>query len=146
MFVSYHSDTDAMHINASSISWQGRPFYAFPPFVVIRKVLRKIVSDVATGIIVVSNWSTQPWYSLLIKLLIPPSTSRKEQITPSSQQAESFSLHDIRQNPGARKLSAETNRIIQQRRRPSTTKDMTTTLRNGKCFVMKGVLIPFYHL
>ena len=29
---------------------------------------------------------------------------------------------------------------------PRQRKDMTTTLGNGKCFVMKEVLIPFQHL
>ena len=38
VFVSYHLDPDAMYINAFSISWQGRPFYAFPPFAVIGKM------------------------------------------------------------------------------------------------------------
>ena len=42
VFVSYHSDPEAMHINAFSISWQNRPFYAFPSFAVIGKVLNKI--------------------------------------------------------------------------------------------------------
>ena len=70
VFVSYHPDPEAMHINAFSISWQGRPFYAFPTFAVIGKVLHKIVLDIATGIIVVPNWPTQPWYSHLMKLLI----------------------------------------------------------------------------
>ena len=70
VFISYHPDPEAMHINAFSMSWQGRPFYAFPPFAAIRKVLHKIVLDVATGIIVVPNWPIQPWYSLLIKLQI----------------------------------------------------------------------------
>ena len=70
VFFSYHPGPEAMHINAFSISWQGRPFYPFPPLAAIGKVLHKIVLDVATGIIVVPNWSTQPWYSLLLKLLI----------------------------------------------------------------------------
>ena len=43
VFVSYHPNTEAMHINAFSISWQSRPFYAFPPFAVIGKALHKIV-------------------------------------------------------------------------------------------------------
>ena len=42
VFVSYHSDPEAMHIKTFSISWQSRPFYAFPPFAVIGKVLNKI--------------------------------------------------------------------------------------------------------
>ena len=58
VFVSYHPDPEAMHINAFSKSWQGRPFYAFPLFAVIEKVLHKIVLDVATGIIGVPNLAT----------------------------------------------------------------------------------------
>ena len=38
VFVSYHLDPDPMYVNAFSISWQGRPFYTFPPFAVIGKV------------------------------------------------------------------------------------------------------------
>ena len=133
VFISYHPDPEAMHINAFSISCQGKPFYVFPPFAVIGKVLHKIVFDVATGIIVVPDWPTQPWYILLMRLLIryshfttfyqnPPSTSCKEHTTPSSQQAESASFHDIRQKPGAANLSAESIRIIQQNRHPSKIK------------------------
>ena len=55
LFVTYHPDPETMHINVFSISWQGRPFYAFPPFAVIGKVLHKIVLDVVTGNIVVPN-------------------------------------------------------------------------------------------
>ena len=40
-FVSYHPDPETMHTDAFSISWQGRPLYAFPPFAVIGKVLLK---------------------------------------------------------------------------------------------------------
>ena len=56
-----HPDPEAMHINAVPILWSGRPFYAFPPFVVVGKVLHKIVLDKAIGIIVLPNWPTQPW-------------------------------------------------------------------------------------
>ena len=61
VLVSYHPDPETMHINAFSISWQGRPFCAFPLFTVIEKVLNKIVLDVATEIHVVSNWLTLLW-------------------------------------------------------------------------------------
>ena len=88
VFVSYHPDPEAMHINDFSISWRDRLFYAFHPFAVIGKALHKVVLGVAAGIIVVPNWPTQPWYSLLMKLLIdisillhssknPPSTLQR---------------------------------------------------------------------
>ena len=77
VFVSYHPDPEAMHTNAFLISWRGRPFYAFPPFAVIGKVLHKIVLDLATEIIVVPNWPTQPWYSLLMKCPAQPIAQHK---------------------------------------------------------------------
>ena len=43
VFVLYHPDPEATHINVFSISWQDRPFYAFPPFAVIGKVLHETV-------------------------------------------------------------------------------------------------------
>ena len=64
VFVSYHPDPETMHINTFSPSRRDRSFYAFPPFVIIGKVLHKIVLDVATGIIVVPNWAKQPWYKV----------------------------------------------------------------------------------
>ena len=39
VFVSYHPDPEAKLINAFSISWHDRPFYAYPPFAVTGKVL-----------------------------------------------------------------------------------------------------------
>ena len=55
VFVSYQPNPEAMHINAFLISWQGRPFYAFPLFAVIEKVLHKIALDIAKRIIVAPN-------------------------------------------------------------------------------------------
>ena len=49
VFVSYHPDPEAKLINAFSISWHDRPFYAYPPFAVTGKVLTEIVLDVVTG-------------------------------------------------------------------------------------------------
>ena len=77
VFVSYHPDPEAMHTNAFLVSWRGRPFYAFPPFAVIGKVLHKIVLDLATEIIVVPIWPTQPWYSLLMKCPAQPIAQHK---------------------------------------------------------------------
>lgn len=72
-YVSWHRDPDAMAVNAFTISWADFYFYAFPPFSVILKTLRKIVSDSATGIVVVPLWPTQPWYPLFKSLLISKS-------------------------------------------------------------------------
>lgn len=69
-YVSWHRDPDAYAINAFTISWTGLNFYAFPPFTMILKCLRKIITDEARGIMVVPQWPTQPWYPLYKKHLI----------------------------------------------------------------------------
>ena len=69
VFVSYQPDPEAKQFIAFAILWRDIRFYAFPPFAAIEKMLYKIVLDVATGIIVVPNWSIQPWFSLLMMLL-----------------------------------------------------------------------------
>ncbi|KAJ2940861.1 hypothetical protein O0L34_g10122 [Tuta absoluta] len=69
-YVSWHRDPDAFASNAFTIDWADMLFYAFPPFPVILKTLRKIVNDRATGIMVVPVWPTQPWYPLFRSLVI----------------------------------------------------------------------------
>ena len=157
VFVSYHPDPEAIHINTFSISWQGRPFYAFPPFAVIGKVLHKIILDVATGIIVVPSWPTQPWYSLLMKLLtdIPILLHANKTLLQHPANSKPHLLAN-KLNLLVCIISGKTQeqQTFQQRTLgscsrvgvPRQPKDMTTTLGNGNCFVVKGVLIQFQHL
>jgi len=69
-FVAYQPDPEAMAINAFSISWKLYVFYAFPPFSIIPKVLQKIQAEKATGLLVVPCWPTQPWWPLVMRLLV----------------------------------------------------------------------------
>lgn len=68
-FLSWHPDPRAEGVDAFTHSWKDLDFYAFPPFVLILKVLRKIVSDEATGILIVPDWPAQPWYPIFFDLL-----------------------------------------------------------------------------
>jgi len=69
-YISYQPDPGAFAINAFHIPWERYSFYAFPPFCIIQKVLRKIQADKATGIIVVPHWPTQAWWPYLMRMLI----------------------------------------------------------------------------
>lgn len=79
LYVSWKKDPFAYSIDAFTINWSQFYFYAFPPFALILKTLNKIMSDQATGIVVVPFWTSQPWYplyrSLCIEemLILPPS-------------------------------------------------------------------------
>ncbi|XP_008556227.1 uncharacterized protein LOC103577389 [Microplitis demolitor] len=76
-YCSWFRDPKAFCVNAFTFSYSPIPFYAFPPFSLILRVLRKIVTDQACGVVVVSDWSTQPWYPLWLSLLLGPSVMFK---------------------------------------------------------------------
>lgn len=69
-YVSWKQDPDSLTVDAFTINWRSHRFYAFPPFSLILKCIRKIMSDKATGILVFPYWTGQPWFPLLKKLMI----------------------------------------------------------------------------
>lgn len=72
IFYSRFPDPDATVVDAFTVSWKYNYFYAFPPFALILRTLRKIINDKASGVVVVPLWTTQPWYPLFESLLIEP--------------------------------------------------------------------------
>ena len=80
-YFAYKPDPEAIGIDAFSVNWDSLRFYAFPPFSSIARVLRKIQTDNAEGILVVPYWHNQPWFPLVFKMLISTPvlfTSRKK--------------------------------------------------------------------
>lgn len=71
-FYSRFPDPDASAVDAFTVAWREENFYAFPPFALIMRTLRKIINDKAVGIVVVPFWPTQPWYPLFVSLSIEP--------------------------------------------------------------------------
>lgn len=69
-FISWKQDPDAESVDAFTVSWKSDFFYAFPPFSVILKCLRKIIDDRADGILVYPHWPSQPWFPLLQNLIV----------------------------------------------------------------------------
>lgn len=69
-FISWHRDSEAWAVDAFIVPWTNLYFYAFPPFVLILQTIRKVISEKAEGVLIVSFWPTQSWYSLFKKLLV----------------------------------------------------------------------------
>lgn len=69
-FASWFRDPEAEIVDAFTISWADINFYAFPPFSLITRVLRKIISDRAEGVVVAPFWPGQPWYPIFRSLII----------------------------------------------------------------------------
>ncbi|XP_043486358.1 uncharacterized protein LOC122513898 [Polistes fuscatus] len=60
-YCSWHRDSLASCIDAFTVDWNEYYFYAFPPFSLILKTLKKIQTYQTCGILVVPNWCGQPW-------------------------------------------------------------------------------------
>lgn len=69
-YISWKQDPEAMNIDAFTISWHDYYFYAFPPFSLLLKSLRKIIDEKATGVLVFPYWPSQPWFPIVKKLAI----------------------------------------------------------------------------
>lgn len=69
-YVSWFPDPGSVAVDAFTLSWRRLSFYAFPPFILLPRVLRKLVDDEATGTLVVPWWPSQPWFPLFRRLLI----------------------------------------------------------------------------
>jgi hypothetical protein len=68
-FYSWFPDPESSGVDAFSFKWNSY-FYAFPPFNLIPRVLKKVAEDYARGIIVVPDWKNQAWFPCLMKMKI----------------------------------------------------------------------------
>ena len=80
-YVSWYPDPHAWAVDAFSIPWHTLLFYAFPPFSLVARVLKKINREEAAGILVVPKWTTQAWFPVLLSMLI----SHPREIRPHKQ-------------------------------------------------------------
>ena len=69
-FVSFRPDPEAEEIDAFTLDWSQFKFYAFPPFILVGRVIQKIIMDKATGIVVAPDWPNQPWYHSFSQLVV----------------------------------------------------------------------------
>jgi len=69
-YISWKPDPLSYEIDAFTISWFGKFTYIFPSFNMLSRVLKKLQTDKATGIVVAPFWESQPWFPLFMKLSI----------------------------------------------------------------------------
>ena len=69
-FISHYFDPLSFWVNAFSLVWTDC-VYLFPPVPVIHRVLAKFLDDkTGRGLLVCPYWPSQPWYPVLLSLLI----------------------------------------------------------------------------
>ena len=73
IYVSPVPDPMAWKIDALTFSWENLQAYAFPPFPLLGKVLKKAREERPSLILIAPNWPSRPWYPDLLELShIPP--------------------------------------------------------------------------
>ncbi|XP_057339462.1 uncharacterized protein LOC130676967 [Microplitis mediator] len=68
VYCSWKRDPNAWAFDAFTISWSKWFFYAFPPFSMVAKVIRKIKKDKAKGVLILPYWPTQNWFPAFQRL------------------------------------------------------------------------------
>lgn len=81
-YVSWKPDPDAFAIDAFSLDWSLFKAFCFPPFSLIPRVLQRIEVLEAECVLVVPLWTTQVWFTKLLRLLVelPVMLPRKENL------------------------------------------------------------------
>lgn len=70
-YASWSFDPEASIVDAFSVSWKHMEPYIFPPFNLIGRVMSKIILErVSNVIIVIPNWTSQPWFPLVMSHLV----------------------------------------------------------------------------
>ena len=71
IWISPMADPRAMGVDALSISWKGMYGYAFPPFILLTKVVEKVARDHPCELILIApKWPNQSWYARILDLLV----------------------------------------------------------------------------
>ena len=68
-YAAYRADPEAVAVNAVSHSWAGMTLYTFRPFCVLPRLLQKIGTNGAQGVVVVPYWLSRSWFPHLGILL-----------------------------------------------------------------------------
>ena len=69
-FVSFQPDPESICVDTFMYNFKDEIFYAFPPFNLIHKFLKKVILEELDGIIIAPCWPSQNFYPLLLNLLI----------------------------------------------------------------------------
>lgn len=155
-FVSWKPDPDAYHTNAFTLSWTEGLNYAFPPFSIIGRVLKKIQEDKATLLVVLPLWPTQPWFPTALQLLVAePVLLPRECVFLPQSPALVHPMGD-RLRLAAMVLSGDLSKVREfhlklrsfslDHGEVAHNNNMGLISRDGCHFVSRGVLIHFSHL
>ena len=153
-YASWKPDPGAKLCDAMSFNWTTVCGYAFPPFILIGKVLKKVEHDKCKLTLIVPEWPSQHWFPKLLTLLVdyPLYISPREMGRISNPKPE----QTITANLLVCKISGfeedihnfrRTHRTLLQRVGDVQQNGSTASIYpNSKTFVVQGMLIPCHRL
>ena len=69
-YISWLPDPYCTQVDAFTLHWQCFYAYAFPPFILLSRVIAKTRRDRATVLLVCPLWPSQQWFPMMIQMLI----------------------------------------------------------------------------
>lgn len=154
-YVSWGPDPGAVAFNAFNIPWSHGSFYAFPPFSVIGRALRKLVLDQATVLMILPLWPSQTWFPRALHLLVSQARILPRDCLYLPQDlTRTHPLRNMRM--GALVLSGDRLKVEEYRRTlprlcsPHGAQELDGSMgsisKDGCCFVSGRRLIRLLHL
>ena len=152
-FISWRPDPEAFFTDAFLYSWCDFNYgYVFPPFSLVSRVLQKIRQHHNTLLVILPLWTTRPWFSQALELLVEPPylLPRNCLVLPQDPQAK----HPLNKlTLAAMKLSGKHSLRMTYRNQLQTFSSIHGEMEqnpnigcistNGCYFVMKGKLVHF---
>ncbi|XP_065189509.1 uncharacterized protein LOC135820128 [Sycon ciliatum] len=152
LFASWRPDPMAMETNAFSLDWTRYHGYVNPPWNLIGRTLAKVKEQEAQVILVAPVWPSQPWYPLLLELLIAEPLLLPE-MDNLIQPTHSVNRPDINPRLAAWNICGKSSRAMKFQQRLQTSSShrgerslvrrMIPCLTNGVAGVLNGTQIPF---
>lgn len=154
-FVSWKPDPQAEAVDAFSLQWNIVKGYAFPPFCLLGRCLSQVLrQQVPCLVLVAPVWKSQPWYPLLLDLLVDfpvlipqsPNLLTREGVSHPLTHLQLggwlISGNSMRREAFHAKLESSSQRL--GGKTPPTS--MLLHGESGLAGALRGKLIPFQHL
>jgi hypothetical protein len=154
-YAAWRPDPGCIAVDAFTLNWETKMFYAFPPFSLVPRCLQKILQDQASGVLIAPFWPTQAWFPQLLQLLFDqpwiiatsPDLLRHPVQSTSHPLAKTLRLMvcpvsgiALRQTTFQKKLQISLCHLGEQAPR----NNIPPTSKNGWTFVVKGRLLVIH--
>ena len=72
-YVSYLPDYNAQFVDVFSLTWIHINDFAFPPFIIIGKVVQKLIAEETELTLIATLWTTQHWFPKMLHHIVQDS-------------------------------------------------------------------------